>query len=237
MKRFSKRRANNPNQKTFDQYPEWLKEKIRNAEAAKKDYIADPQDSTKVAYQKFKANQTRKPSNGISLSAFQKTAEQTTTPKPNPDFSLFMKTGRHINVPFEVVKTHLAREAAKRGKEYVLTIGEALSAEIERQKRFGPTNTEDALHNLRFFINAKGKLRAEITQEEKAEIEAELARVKVLKKEHQQISLSPRALVAYETIKFIENFKRITGNEPEAQFAITHGIMNTLATLKRQSSK
>jgi len=97
----------------------------------------------------------------------------------------------------------------------------------------GSPNIIDALHNLRFFINAKGKLRAEITQEEKSEIDAELARIKLLKEAHQQIKLSPRALVAYETVKFIENFKRITGNEPKAEYAITHGILNAIEVLKR----
>ncbi len=136
MKRFSKKRKNNPNQRTFDQYPQWLKDRILNAEAAKKDYVADPQDSTRVAYQKFKANQTRKPSNGMTLSEMEKGSQQKAQTRPNPDYSLFLKTGRHIHVPFEVIKNALAREAEKKAKSMFLRLEKLFTQKLKDKKNW-----------------------------------------------------------------------------------------------------
>ena len=208
--------ANHSNPK-IAQHPKVL----QAIEIARK-FIAARDDTVKLALSKAKARRSLKPKPTQS-------SKNPSANSPHLDFYKALTSGRARHLPDEIIFAHLNQKLNEKGK---LKAGEALETILTAYKQFGFSNTKDALLHLYQFVHSNRNVTAQVTAEERKEIAQEQQRVSVLKKDHQQLNLSPRALLAYNIQKYIENFEQTTKQTPDDRTALIYGILRTIKELE-----
>ncbi|MFA6064604.1 MAG: hypothetical protein WCW44_01220 [archaeon] len=166
-------------------YPESQRKQIEREMIRKGivDSIVGSEDSRQIAIKKVNSSRTAKTKAGQT------------------EFMEKLYPGKHAFTPLEVLRENFQASARKRGPNYVLTIGEALNAELERQSKVGQTNPYWALSNLYdYLVTGKGAVRVEMTLTEKKELQKELRRVG-RNSGSQQLKLSPNTRLVYELLR------------------------------------
>ena len=206
---------------------------MKDANSSWGSYTAAPDDSPRMAA--WKATQVTS-----RIKRPKKPEGKSVSSDPN-QIELFKIPGRRLGNQ-DLVVQNLQRYSEKLGKGHVLTIGEALQAELERQSRSGVPSPVDALQNIRFYIADGGKLSIKMTPEEKKEIADAHRRARQMKKAHRKLVLSPRARVIYEIQAYVHARKQLRGHITHqalklltpTKMALEYGIMNAIRELKTE---
>ena len=197
--------------------------KVREAIKVAESHIASHEDSVQAALEKAKAQRSRKPNNFVPT-------RKVNTTLPHLDLYKAMTSGRARDLPDEIIFAHLQKKQLEKEK---LNAGEALDTILNAYKRVGfRADAKDALYHLYQFVHTNRNVTAQITNEEREEIAREQKRVSVFKKEHQQLNLSPRALLAHNIQQYIEDFEGASKHKPDDRDALVHGILRTIKALE-----
>jgi hypothetical protein len=201
--------------------------KVLQAIEATRTFIAARDDTVQLALSKAKARRSLKPKPTQS-------SKKDGVNSPHLDFYKALTSGRARHLPDEIIFAHLNQ---KLNEKKSLTAGEALDTILTAYKKFGFSDAKDALIHLYQFVHTNPNIVAQITTEERKEIEREQQRVSTLKKERQQLNLSPKTLLAYNIQTYTERFEELTKTKPKNRDALIHGILMTIKALENRGKR
>lgn len=202
-----------------------LHPRVLQAAETARTFIASHEDTVQLALSKAAAHRSRKPQEVLEIKSTKK------HPTAHLDFYKAISTGRARHLPDEMIFAHLIKKQLEKGK---LGSGEALETILTIYKRFGFSDTIDALKHLYQFIHINSNVVTQITAEEAAEIAKEKKRVSILKKEHQQLNLSAKAQLANNIQHYKDQFEHQTKRAPNDRDALVHGILATIRELENR---